>query len=131
MRDYQPNQKHNPYWMERTVYKRVLALVRDYDRMVRDYREILQESAPSPDGQPRSHRPGDPVARRVERMDALWQDIRAVEAALIRIPAEYRKGVMDNICKGGWPVNVPAHINTWSKWRRRFLYFVASNANLL
>ena len=47
MRDYQPNQKNNPYWMEKSVYRRVLAFVRDYDRMVRDYHEILHETAAS------------------------------------------------------------------------------------
>lgn len=129
MRDYQPH-KNNPYWLERTVYNRVLAVVRDYDRMVRDYNEILHETAAG-DGQPGSNTPGDPVARKAERLDRLWEDIRAVEMALIRIPPEYREGVLRNIQYGGWPVDVPAHLNTWSKWRRRFLYLVAKSLHIV
>lgn len=129
MRDYQPH-KNNPYWLEPTVYKRVLSVVRDYDRMVRDYNNILHETA-SGDGQPRSSTPGDPVERKAERMDRLWQDIHAVELALMCIPAEYQQGVLKNIQNGGWPADVPAHRNTWSKWRRKFLYVVADRLKYL
>lgn len=129
MRDYQPH-KNNPYWLEPTIYRRVLAVVRDYDRMVRDYNEILHETAAG-DGQPGSNTPGDPVARKAERMDRLWEDIRAVEMALIRIPPEYRDGVLRNIQYGGWPSDVPANRKTWSKWRCRFLFFAAENIGLI
>ena len=130
MRDYQPH-KNNPYWLEPTVYRRVLALVRDYDRMVRDYNSILHETGGVSDGQPRAASPGDPVSRKVERMDALWSDIRAVETALIQIPAEYRQGVLNNIRAGGWPADVPANRKTWSKWRCRFLFYAAKKMNWL
>ena len=129
MRDYQP-QKNNPYWLERTVYNRVLAVVRDYDRMVRDYNEIIHETAAG-DGQPGSNMPGDPVARKAVRLDRLWEDIRAVEMALIRIPPEYRDGVLRNIKYGGWPKDVPAHYKTWLYWRKRFLFFAAEKLKLL
>lgn len=128
MRDYQPH-KNNPYWLEPTVYKRVLSVVRDYDRMVRDYKNILQET-PANDGQPHATTPGDPVERRVERMDRLRSDIRAVEMGLIRVPAEYRKDLLKNIQEGGWPVDVPAHYKTWQYWKKRFLYFVAEYLQL-
>ena len=128
MRDYQPH-KNNPYWLEPTAYRRALAVVRDYDRMVRDYREGFLETS-RPDGQPGSNLPGDPVERRVERLDRLYQDIRVVEHALSRLPREYRGGVLRNIQQGGWPVDVPAHPNTWSKWRGRFLFFVAQGMGL-
>lgn len=125
MRDYQPH-KNNPYWLPPTLYRRVLSTVRDYDRMVEEYKELFHETATG-DGQPRSSLPGDPVERKVERMDALWQGIRAIEMALIRVPSEYRQGVLQNIQSGGWPVNVPAHYKTWLYWRKRFLFFVAEN----
>ena len=130
MRDYQPKQ-NNPYWMEKSVYRRVLAFVRDYDRMVRDYHAILHETSTPSDGQPRAHIPGDPVERKVERMDVLWQDIRAVEMALVNVPAEYRQGVLGNVCNGGWPVDIPAHHKTWLYWRQRFLFFVARNKGFI
>lgn len=129
MRDYQPH-KNNPYWLPNTLYRRVLVTVRDYDRMVEEYKELFHETA-SGDGQPRSSSPGDPVERKVERMERLWNDIRAIEMAMIRVPSEYQQGVLRNIQDGGWPVDVPAHLNTWSKWRRRFLYWVAENLKLI
>ena len=129
MRDYQPH-KNNPYWLEPTVHKRVLSVVRDYDRMVRDYNELLHETA-SGDGQPRSHAPGNPVAHKAEKMDRLWQDMRVIELAMLRIPEEYRTGVLRNVQSGGWPVDIPAHHKTWLYWRTRFLYFVASGLQII
>ena len=130
MRDYQPH-KDNPYWLEPTIYKRVLTVIRDYDRMVRDYNNILAETISSDDGQPRSSSPGDPVARKVERADRLWQEIHAVEMARKCIPQEYQQGVWENVQFGGWPVDIPAHYKTWLYWRKRFLFFTAKNLKLL
>ncbi len=129
MRDYQPH-KNNPFWLETTVYKRILSLVRDYGRMVRDYQEILHETV-SGDGQPKGGLPGNPVERKAERMEVLWKDIWAIERALLTVPEEYRQGVMENICHGGWPTNIPAHHKTWLYWRKRFLFFVARNKGLV
>lgn len=43
MRDYQPK-KQNPYHLPHTLYRRVLALVRDYPRMVQVREAIIYES---------------------------------------------------------------------------------------
>lgn len=129
MRDYQPH-KNNPYWLEPTIYRRVLTVVRDYDRMVRDYNNILAETI-SDDGQPRSSSPRDPVAQKVEHADRLWQEIHAVEMARKCIPQEYRQGVWENVQHGGWPVDIPAHYKTWLYWRKRFLFSTAKNLKLL
>lgn len=129
MRDYQPH-KSNPYWLPKTLYRRVLVTVRDYDRMVEEYREIAHETASS-DGGARSSRPGDPVERKVERMDRLWQDIRAIEMALIRVPAEYRQGVLEKVMTDHWPANIPVGKNGPGRWKSKFLYWVAKNENLI
>ena len=131
MRDYQPNQKNNPYWMEKSVYRRVLAFVRDYDRMVRDYHEILHETGAASDGQPKTHAPGDPVERKIERMDAIWGDIRAIEIALMEVPPEYRSPVMRKVITDKWPVDVPAGKNLPGYWKKRFLYRVAKNKRFI
>lgn len=130
MRDYQPKQK-NPYWLERSVYLRVLALVRDYDRMVRDYQAMLYEGGAAQDGQPRAHIPGDPVERKVERMEVLWQDIHAIESALMSVPPEYRKSVLHKVISDKWPVDVPVGKNLPGYWKKRFLYRVAENKRLI
>lgn len=131
MRDYQPKQKNNPYWMEKSIYRRVLAFVRDYDRMVRDYHAILHETGVSSDGQPRTHVPGDPVERKVERMDELWGDIRVIELALMEIPQEYQKPVLRKVITDKWPVNIPAGKNLPGYWKKRFLYRVAKNKHFI
>ena len=99
-------------------------------QMVRDYQEILHETV-SGDGQPKGGLPGNPVEHKAVRMETLWKDIRAIERALLMVPEEYRKGVIENICRGGWPVNIPAHHKTWLYWRQRFLFFVARNEGLV
>lgn len=129
MRDYQPH-KNNPYWLPNTLYRRVLAVVRDYDRMVEEYKEIVHETA-SGDGQPRSPVPGDPVERKVERMDRLWQDIRAIELALARIPKDLQKPIIQKVKTDHWPMDVPIGKNGPGYWKKRFLYWVAENKHFV
>ncbi len=48
----------------------------------------------------------------------------AVDAALNTIPAEYRKGVFDNICYQ-MPYPIDASEATYKRWRARFVFEVA------
>lgn len=106
MRDYQPN-KNNPYRLPRTLYKRMLDIVRDYERMVSE----MQNSS------------GAILAE-------LNRECKAVEQAIMIVPEEYRKGIMDNICCGA-PYPYVAHRNTYSYWRTRMLNAVAKNLNIM
>lgn len=130
MRDYQPH-KNNPYWLEPSLYKRVLYIVRDYSRMKKKYQEVLNSSPPPSDGLPKGGLPGNPVVAKAEKLDRLYFDLHAIEKALMKVPEDYRHGVMENVESGGWPVDKPAHYKTWLYWRKRFLYFVAENLKLL
>lgn len=122
MRDYQA--KKNPYYLEHTLYRRVLALVRDYPRMVEMREAILYESPKEPGG---GHGPGRPTESKALRMATLDDDIRAIERALDKIPREYRQGVMDNILAGRRMDDMIGARSTWSRWRGRFLWYVARN----
>ena len=129
MRNYQP--KHNnPYFLPHNLYMHVLYLVRDYDRMKAQQNNILFASS-APDGMPGGNQAGDPTGNKALQMSFLSGQIQAIERALDKIPPEYRKGVFDNVRYGGWPYGVPAHRNTWSKWRTRFVYWIAYELKLL
>lgn len=127
MRDYQ-RQKNNQYYLPPTLYRRVLAVVRDYDRQRNEIDEILY-STPIHDsvssGAP--SKPTESTAIRILRYQA---DVDAVENALEAIPAEYQSGVMDNI-RYGYKFPPVAHYNTWLKWKQRFIYAVAKNLDLV
>ncbi len=126
MRDYQP--RRNPYYLEHTLYRRVLALVRDYPRMVKLREAIIYES---PCGSGGKGGPGRPTESKALRMAVLDDDIRAVERAAERIPREYRQGVLDNLLLGRRMDDLPGARSTWSRWRGRFLWYVAKNRHWL
>ena len=56
--------------------------------------------------------------------------INAIEDALKQIPMEYRQYIFDNVVH---KIKYPdfADKMTWSRWRMRFLYWVADNLGLL
>ena len=124
MRDYQPK-KQNPYYLPHTLYRRVLALVRDYPRMIQEREIIVYESPENAGGK---NGPGRPTEGKALRIATLSDDICAVERALEKLPHEYRQGVLDNVVFG---VKREFLINageaTWQRWRGRFFWHVAKN----
>lgn len=131
MKEYQRN-KNNPYKLPHNVYMQVLYAVRDYDRLRDVYQNNLYNSSSAPDGTPHSTGPGDPTQNRALRMYSVGRQIESVEQALVIVPNEYRRGIIDNIkYRCGYPVDVPAHPVTWSRWRSKFLWQVAKNMGLI
>lgn len=120
-RDYQPKKK-NPYFLEPTLYKATLAIIRDYERIKREYDDAIC-SSPQP-GQLSGSGIGDPVNRAAVKRLKMEDRLKAVEQALVEIPEEYRKGIMDNIM---YDARYPrdASRNTYSEWKRRFIHKVA------
>ena len=128
MRDYIPKREF-PYKLPRNVYYQALYAVRDYARVRSEYKEMLHASAPS-DGQPHGSTPGDPTGKLAARRAELSDKLTAIDRALCEIPKEYRRGVADNVRYGaGYPLTM-AGIATWSRYRRKFLYYVAKNLRL-
>lgn len=127
MRDYQP--RIESYRLERSVYRRVLAIARDYERMVRDYREILY-ATPARSGGGGSGR-ADKTRLRAARRERLSRDIDAVERALDVVPEEYRAAVMVKLVRDVWPRGIPADRSTLYRWRARCLYALAINLGLI
>ncbi len=128
MQDYQ-HKRDNPYFLPRTLYRRVLAVIRDYRRQRQEVNDILYGTHNAEvvvtGGMPKS--PVESIAIRLEKYTA---DIEAVEKALEKIPPEYRKAVFENISDGKrFPET--AHYNTWLRWRKRFVWLVARELNLV
>lgn len=119
---YQPH-KNNKYWLPNHLYMQTLYLIRDYDRLQREYQDMIDETAKS-DGQPRASGPGDPTAKRAIRMESTAEKVRAVEQSSKMVPEEYRNHVMANVMYGS-PYPGTADKRTWSRHRCRFIFFVA------
>lgn len=122
-RDYQAK-KNNPYRMPRSLYRRVLALIRDYDRMRVEVEELILAS-PNPEGI-KGGGPGDPTARAAERIEKIQTDIRAIDVALRMMPEEYRAGVFDAI-RYYRPYPRDADERTYRRHKQKFLHDVAEN----
>lgn len=133
MRDYQ--RKYNGKRMPPTLYRRVLAIVRDYDRQCEIVNNIRLGSKIN-DGSGRCGSAGSPTESKAIRAVMLSKEIDAVNAALKEIPPEYRIPIFDNIRYGykreEWVSKQDyAHRNTWSKWRMEFLWRIAEKLNLI
>lgn len=128
-KDYQPV-KNNPYYLPQPVYRQVLWLIRDYDRMVEEYDNAIWDSPEPPDGQPRGSNIGNPTEREGAKRAALYERIHAIEQALLVIPESYRQAIWDNI---QYYARYPEYYSrrTYSTWRCRFLYTVAEKLYLI
>lgn len=102
---------------------RVLYQIRDYDRMKAERLEILY-STPFRDGQPRKSGARSDTETRALRLEKVEENCRAVELALGKIPEEYRKGVMENICEAT-PFPFDAGYSTYKRYRQRMVWWTA------
>lgn len=128
MRNYQP-QKENPYRLPHNVYMQCLYAVRDYDRLKHEMDDVLYAS-PLSDGQPRGSDTTDTTANKAVRLEELSKRCGAIEQALVKIPAEYRRGVSENILYR-CPYPRDAGEATYRRWRYKFVYCVAKNLKLV
>ena len=128
MRHYQPK-KNNEYKLPHDLYMRMLYLVRDYERMKSEAKEIAN-SIPMPSEQPSKNSFSDPTGNKAIRLATINRDCDAVEQALEQIPEEYRKGVIGHMLyKSPYPID--AGEATYKRWRCRFIYYVAKNLSYI
>lgn len=126
--DYQ-RKKNNKYFLPKTLYRRVLAVIRDYDRVKGEVDNILF-GTPDKDIVSFGGIPGKPTEEAAIRLAQYENDLEAIDKALELIPQEYKKAVFRNIVYGERFPDV-AHYNTWLKWRQRFIYYCAQNLKLV
>ncbi len=123
MRYYQPKKK-NAYILPQNLYMRVIYLVRDYDRLKEEYKEIVELSRGGDSG-PKGGGIGDPTGQAALKASSVGDQINAIEKALRQIPKEYRLGIKKSVMYGTrYPDSA---IATWSRHKARFLYHVAKN----
>ena len=129
MRDYQ-RKKNNPYYLPKTLYRRVLAVIRDYDRQREEINDVLFGTAERDGIAVAGGMPGKPTENAAVRLAQYKNDTEAVEQALVHIPEEYQKAVFDNIRYGERFPDTAAY-STWFRWKQRMAWFVAKNLNLI
>ena len=129
MRDYQ-RKVNNPYYLPKTLYRRVLSVIRDYDRQVTEIQDVLYGTADRDGVTVAGGRCPKPTESAAIRLAQYENDTEAVEQALAQLPEEYRKGVFRNIVYGDkFPLT--AHYNTWWRWKQKFVWYVAKNLYLI
>lgn len=122
MRNYQLKGK---YTLEKSLYKRTIATIQDYDRMVEELGDILT-STPSHDnnGGGRSNLPTQPTENLALRITELNNQLRIISNSLSVVPHKYREGVWYNITKDkAYPVFDSKR--TYSRYKQIFIYEVA------
>ena len=128
-KDYQ-RKKNNPYILPRTVYNRVLWVIRDYERMKAERNEILHGYNCEQDGMPRGSDTSDPTMEKALKLEQIDREMQAVEQALLLVPDDLRNGVFNNIC---YQANYPYYPSrwTWQRAKQKFIYKVAENLKLV
>lgn len=102
----------------------VLWVIRDYDRLKLRYEEVVEASPPPPDGLPGSTKISDVAAMKAMQVAEIGLKIHAIEGGWEGIPEEYRRGIWQHI-QGRAPFPADAHLETYKRWKQRYLFNVA------
>ncbi len=117
-----------------TVYRQALWAAKDYNRLKEDLEDLLNnlDTINSPDFVKEvsgSAYLSDVTAKRAEKLAMLAGRIDKIDAALERVPENYRDGIADRIFNG-IEFDGRCHMNTWKRWQQIFIYYVAKNLGL-
>jgi hypothetical protein len=128
-KEYQAK-KNNPHLLPHNIYMQVLYVVRDYDRLKDEYASLDGYSAHPLSGTPRSGGLSNPTEDKGVRRAYIHGNLHAIEQALMRVPSEYRDGVMWNVThRAHYPKDADAA--TYRRWKQRFIYQVAKNLEII
>lgn len=124
-------QKNNRYILPNAVYNHTIWQIRDYRRLKEALELIPHESPDPPDGMPRaSGFTSDPTYEKVAKMQAIRMVTDAIEDELLKIPAEYRKGVWESIQdRKRFPDD--ADRSTYGRYKSKYVYCVANRLNYI
>lgn len=107
MRYYQPT-KNNRYRLDSVLFRRMIYLVKDYERM----KNLIELQN------------CDRFSDRHLAGNRIYQECKAIEWALEQIPEEYRKAVLEKVRNdSAYPLH--ADPSTYSRWKCRFLFYLA------
>lgn len=87
-RNYQLK-RNNRYYMPHDLYMRVQYIIKGYDRLKKDYMDILYSSPPPPDGMPRGNENGSPTERKALKLEQIGQELEAIDQSCVEIRGKY------------------------------------------
>ena len=116
MKDYQPK-RNNPYRLPPNLYNEVKYMIKDFDRLNEEYSgmtNVFDED------------------RNWAKLCTVASKLSAINTAILRIPPEYRSGVINNLMHertpdGYYPSN--ADYRTYQSYKQKLIYSVAKNMN--
>ena len=112
------------YSLDKNVYYETIWFIKQYPQLKQKYADCIRYGSGTLTI-PKSKNISDPVFGTVNRMLPLKEKIEYIETGLSHIPEEYQKGILDNIIyKKPYPIT--ADLNTWKRWKRRLVWFVAN-----
>ena len=120
MRTWNPKKSDMPD----DVLSAAVGLVKGYERKKAEAADALMASVPL-DGMPKGTTPGDPVAHAAIVRENNLADVKAVDAALLSLPEEWRGPIWDVITKGRKYDTIAAARGTITIYRYTFLWSVA------
>ena len=129
MRDYQAV-VNNYYVLHETLYKRMLAVIRDYPRRKEEYNHIAEESPGGMSPAAGTSGKSDITANKAVKLAGISLEVRAIEAAISEIPKEYIDGVWNNIQHRA-PYPTDADMRTYKRYKQKFIHTVAENLNFI
>ena len=127
--EYQ-HKKNSQYLLPRNLYRRVLYIIKDYDRLKEEYKDTADLVIPIMDGMPHSNSISNQTEDKSIRRAMMSDEICAIEQALLEIPCEYRQGIKQNILYQT-PYPEIAGFNTWKRWRQRYIWHVAKKMKFI
>lgn len=128
MRDYQ-RKRQNKYLLPRAVYHKTLWHIRDYYR-IKELADDLIEEKTDVDCPSKNNATSDKVASIAVKRVEILKTIEDIDIALCEIPAEYRRGVWDNI-QHGQPYPLDAGRATYARHKSKFIHRVAEKIGLI
>ena len=136
--EYMP--RNDAYWMRHELYMMTKYLILDYPCIKQEYQNILHSSPQPPDGMPRGNGLNDPTLQKVEKLEILWIQIKAIDSTIFEMQNKYAdtytgeafdaygafidEGIFAyyRSKKGG---ECAPHRETWRRYRHEFAHGVA------
>lgn len=129
MKDYQ-RKKCTKYILPRAAYHQTLWRIRDYYRLVEEADNLIESREIDNDGMPKGTSVSDKTFSTVVKRERFIAEVCNINDILKQIPAEYRKGVWNNIqfCQ---PYPMDADRATYGRYKSEFIYKVAERFGLI
>lgn len=130
-RNYQLK-KNNDYYMPHDLYMRVQYIIQGYNRLKREYIDILHSSPSAPDGMPRgSGGTSNPTLDKAIKLENISGELHALDQAIVEIRGIYSKKVIDEFdpIKAYWSydyfnyIHIRKSVDDTGPSRRTWNYF--------